>query len=145
MFALKGIGGWNREVLRASKPTQTYRGFRPAVYSVAVDILKRVQMQRLNITEPGAGYCHFPVERASSDYFAQLTEEVCLYDPRTNKWKWTRKGNGPNEAFDCAIYNYATLHILRPDLESNLRHGLSGNGKPIRMKRQQKTWKNRRI
>ena len=62
------------------------------------------------------GYCHFPLDRVQTDYFQQLTEEVCLYDQRTNKWKWTRRGRGPNEAFDCAIYNYAALHILKPDL-----------------------------
>lgn len=145
VFALKGVGGWNREVLKASKPQRTYRGYRPAIYSVAVDILKRIQMQRLNIPNPGPGYCHFPVERTSGDYFQQLTSEVCLHDPRTNKWKWTKKDDGDNEAFDCAIYNYATLHILNPDLESNVRHGLSGGGGGVRFKRQQKTWKNRRI
>ena len=145
VFALKGVGGWNREVLKASKPQKTYRGYRPAIYSVAVDILKRVQMQRLNITNEGTGYCHFPIERTSSDYFQQLTSEICLYDPRTNKWKWTKKDDGGNEALDCAIYAYATLHILKPDLESNLRHGLSGDGKPVRFKRQQRSWKNRRI
>ena len=145
VFALKGVGGWNREVLKASKPQRTYRGYRPAIYSVAVDILKRIQMQRLNIPQPGAGYCHFPMERTSGDYFQQLTSEVCLYDPRTNRWKWTKKDDGPNEALDCAIYNYATLHILKPDLESSLRHGLSKDGQAVRFKRQQRSWKNRRI
>ena len=144
-FALKGISGWNREVLKASKPQRTYRGYRPAIYSVAVDILKRVLMQRLNITQVGPGYCHFPAERVGTDYFQQLTEEICVYSPRTNKWRWERRSNGPNEALDNFVYNYATLHILKPDLESNLRHGLSGDGKPVRFKRQQRSWKNRRI
>ena len=141
IYALKGIGGWNREVLKASKPTRTYRGYRPAIYSVAVDILKRIQMQRLNIPKPGAGYCHFPLDRVQTDYFQQLTEEVCLLDQRTNKWKWERRSNGPNEAFDCAIYNYATLHILKPDLESNLRHRLSKKGAAKGFVRQQRTWR----
>ena len=145
VFALKGIGGWNREVLRASKPTRTYRGYRPAIYSCAVDILKRITMQRLNIKEPGVGYCHFPVERVNSDYFQQLTEEICLHDKRTHKWKWTRRSNGPNEALDCFAYNYAVLHILKPDLASNLRRGLSKTGKPVQQKRTQKTWKNKGI
>lgn len=141
IFALKGIGGWNREALTASRPTRTYKGYRPAIYSVGVDILKRIQMQRLNIAKPGAGYCHFPLDRVQTDYFQQLTEEVCLYDQRTNKWKWTRRGRGPNEAFDCAIYNYATLHILKPDLESKMRHGLSKKGGAKGFVRKQRTWR----
>lgn len=142
VFALKGVGGWNREVLRASRPQRTYRGVRPALYTIAVDIAKQVLMKRLNIEKPGPGYCHFPVERATGEYFKQLTSEVLLFDPRTNKRRWTKKDDGDNEALDCAIYAYTALHILHPDLDANVRHGLRGKGHPVVAKRQQKTWKN---
>ena len=50
LFALKGVGGWNREVLKSTKPTLMQNGkLRPAVHTLAVDILKQVLMKRLNI------------------------------------------------------------------------------------------------
>ena len=142
-FALKGIGGFNRDVIQWSKPQKTYQGIRPALYTIAVDILKRTLMQRLNISEVGVGYCHFPNDRAESEYFTQLTSEVLLHDPRTNKWKWEKKDRGNNEALDCAIYNYAVLHILKPDLEANVRYGVRTKGKQQR--KRQRTVKNRWI
>ena len=123
IHAVKGIGGWNREVIRGTKPQMTYKGYRPALFSIGVDIVKRIIMQRFNIALPGPGYCHFPQERAEGEYFDQLTQEVLLYDPRTGKRKWEKKdGQGAdNEALDCRVYSYAALHIVNPDLA--IRHG----------------------
>ena len=144
LFALKGVGGWNREELRSTKPQIMPNGkYRPAVYTLAVDKLKRILMQRLNISEPGAGYCHFPVERAGTEYFKQLTSEVLMHNPSTNKWKWTKKDHDDNEALDCAIYAYAVLHILNPNLDLPQRHGYFKKGKPTTRKQTVKTIKNR--
>ena len=142
LFALKGVGGWNRDVLRSTKPQVMPTGkVRPAVHTLAVDILKQVLMKRLNITAPGAGYCHFPVERAGTEYFKQLTSEVLMHNPKTNKWKWTKKDHEDNEALDCAIYNYATLHILNPDLRQPIRHGYVKKGKPSTGRKTVKTFR----
>ena len=130
IYAVKGIGGWNREVLKGSKPTQTYRGYRPALFSIGVDIAKRILMHRLNIETVGQGYCHFPQERAEGEYFTQLTSEVLVYDPKTGKRKWEKKDTSvDNEALDCRVYAFAALHILQPDLSPGSgRHGyLKGN------------------
>ena len=122
IYAIKGIGGWNRDVIKGSKPTQTYRGYRPALFSIGVDIAKRILMHRLNIQTVGQGYCHFPQERAQDEYFNQLTSEVLVYDPKTGKRKWEKKDTSiANEALDCRIYAFAALHILQPDL--NVMHG----------------------
>ena len=127
IWAVKGIGGWNRDVLKGVKAQMTYKGYRPPLFSIGVDTAKRILMQQLNVAKPGQGYCHFPIECAEGDYFNQLTSEVLLYDPRTGKRKWEKKDGGPNEALDCRIYAYAALHIRKPDLEvEGVRYGLRG-------------------
>ena len=143
VYALKGVGGWNRDVLKSSKPQVTYKGVRPALFTVAVDIAKRILMQRLNVKEPGAGYCHFPTERTSGDYFKQLTGEVLLHDPRTNKWKWTKKDTDTNEALDCRVYAWTALQIANPDLSQNIQYGVRGKGGQQRPKQAVKTIRNR--
>ena len=143
VYALKGVGGWNRDVLKSSKPQVTYKGVRPALFTVAVDIAKRILMQRLNVSEPGAGYCHFPAERTGGDYFKQLTGEVLLHDPRTNKWKWTKKDTDTNEALDCRIYAWTALQIANPDLSQNIQYGVRGKAGQNRPKQKVKTIRNR--
>ena len=149
IFALKGVGGWNRETLRSTGAQMTVTGrMRPAVHTLAVDTLKGVLMKRLNLTidkETGdipPGYCHFPTERAGTEYFTELTSEVLLHNPRTNKWKWTKKDHDENEALDCAIYAYGTLLILKPDLQSGVRHGYFKSGKPSGKRRTVRSIKN---
>lgn len=138
IFAVKGVGGWDRDEIRITAPTLMTNGkYRPAVHSLAVDRLKRVLMKRLNITEAGPGYCHFPHERSGTEYFKQLTSEVMLFNKNTGKWKWTKKDADDNEALDCAVYNYAVLHILNPDLSIAKRHNFTkgGNRKAVPRKR----------
>lgn len=128
VFAVKGIGGWNRDALKGVKATLTYKGYRPPLFSIGVDIVKRIIMSSLNVTKEGQGYCHFPMERAEGEYFRQLTSEVLLYDPMTGKRKWEKKDASDNEALDCRVYAYAALHIRKPDLTTEMRHGLRGVG-----------------
>ena len=121
IYALKGVGGWNREMLKSTKPMLMQNGkVRPPVHTLAVDIMKRVLMMRLNIPTVGAGYCHFPTDRSGTEYFNQLTSEMLMLNPKTNKMRWTKKDHDDNEALDCAVYNYAVLHILNPDLQSTM-------------------------
>lgn len=128
VYACKGIHGWNKDVIRGSKATMTYKGYRPPLFSLGVDIIKRVIMQKLNIQGAGnPGYCHFPSERAEGEYFDQLTSETLMYDPRTGRRKWVKKDSGANEALDCRVYAYAALHVLKPDL--NVPHALVGEGR----------------
>ena len=144
LFAVKGVGGFEREVLKSTKPMLMQNGkLRPAVHTLAVDILKQVLMKRLNISKPGAGYCHFPTDRAGGEYFKQLTSEMLMWNPKTKRWKWTKKDHEDNEALDCAIYAYATLHILNPDLQVNRRHGYFKTDKVTRKKPTVTSIKNR--
>lgn len=142
--AIKGIGGWNREVIKGTKPQMTYKGYRPALFSIGVDIVKRILMQRLNLATEGLpGYCHFPTERSEGEYFHQLTSEVLLYDPRTGKRKWEKKElNIDNEALDCRIYAYAALHIRNPDLDQpKVFYGLRGTKQSGGARYQSKSFK----
>ena len=90
--------------------------WRPDIISVGVDVVKRIVMQRLNLQEPGPGYCHFPHDR-DLEYFLQLTAEHLI---RTNKYgfpqdRWEKKYER-NEAFDCRVYAYATYRLIAPIL-----------------------------
>lgn len=81
------------------------------LFTIGVDAAKESVVGRLSITEPGPGYCHFPVGRDES-YFEQLTAEVCvtLYDknPPYNVWKKKVPGSR-NEALDFRVYSFAAL------------------------------------
>ena len=143
IFALKGVGSFNRDMLKSTKTMLMHNGkVRPPVHTLAVDIMKRVLMSRLNIPRVGAGYCHFPTDRSGTEYFNQLTSEMLILNPKTNRLKWTKKDHDDNEALDCAVYNYATLHILNPDLQSNVRHAYFKSGKPGAKKPTIKSFKN---
>lgn len=144
IFAVKGVGGWLRDEIVTTKPQIMPNGkYRPPVHSLAVDKLKQVLMKRLNITEIGAGYCHFPHERSGTEYFKQLTSEVLMFNKTTGKWKWQKKDADANEALDCAVYNYAVLHILSPDLSIAQRHNFTKGGKSAQPKKRQKHIKNK--
>ena len=67
---------------------------------------------------------------------------MLILNPKTNRLKWTKKDHDDNEALDCAVYNYATLHILNPDLQSNVRHAYFKSGKPGAKKPTIKSFKN---
>jgi phage terminase large subunit GpA-like protein len=59
------------------------------LYPLGVDTAKEVIYSRLKITEPGAGYYHFPQDR-DREYFLQLTAEkqVTRFTKRMPKREW---------------------------------------------------------
>ena len=115
IFALKGRAGWKVDEVQRTSRARLERGkWRPDIISVGVDVVKRTVMQRLNLQEPGPGYCHFPHDR-DLEYFLQLTAEHLI---RTNKYgfpqdRWEKKYER-NEAFDCRVY--ATYRLIAPML-----------------------------
>lgn len=117
IFALKGRSGWKvDEVQRTSRAKLEKGRWRPDIISVGVDVVKCTVMQRLNLQDPGPGYCHFPFDR-DLEYFLQLTAEHLI---RTSRYgfpqdRWKKKYEG-NEAFDCRVYAYATLWLIYPIL-----------------------------
>ena len=73
-----------------------------------------VVTRKLNVTEPGPNYCHFPLSY-NTEYFKQLTAEQVVSKPKgaSNERVWTKMYEY-NEAFDCRVYGYSAYKILFP-------------------------------
>ena len=116
IFAIKGVAGTGKPIIKKMRSK--------AAFLVGVDTAKERLYSHLQLTEVGAGYCHFPQER-DEEYFLQLTAEKSLI--RYNKgfsfryWKKIRKRN---EALDCRVYAMAAKELRNPNydkLEKNLK------------------------
>lgn len=110
IWAIKGAGGfgrliWPKSAGRAGKTSAQ-------VFIVGVDTAKDVLYGRMKrITQPGAGYIHFPVS-VDEVYFDQLTAEVLVYrmaqGRRMRSYK-PRSSGSRTEALDCLVYAYAAF------------------------------------
>jgi phage terminase large subunit GpA-like protein len=110
VWAIKGAGGfgrliWPKSAGRAGKTSAQ-------VFIVGVDTAKDVLFGRLKrITQPGAGYIHFPVS-VDEVYFDQLTAETLIYrmvqGRRVRSYK-PRSSGSRTEALDCLVYAYAAF------------------------------------
>lgn len=114
VFALKGISGAGRPVVKVSRRVTGRRTRDVDLYQVGVDDAKSLIYARLQSENPGPGYCHFPLAR-DAEYFEQLTAEKQITKfykgfPR-KEWVKTRPRN---EALDCRVYAFAALKILNP-------------------------------
>ena len=140
IFAIKGVGGWNRPVVAAPRKSRPGRKGRPVMlFPVGVDETKLIVMRRLKI-ESGPGACHFPDNR-EPEYFHQLTaERLVTRMVRGFPFREWHKTRERNEALDCRVYAYAALKIdnpnikvrlarLKPDLEE-LPPDIDATGKP---------------
>lgn len=120
LYALKGSS--TRGAPLVGKPTtkskkKGHLGLE--LYPVGGDAAKDSIAARLEIDEPGPGYCHFPDDR-DDHYFEMLTaeERVTLYTKGVAYHTWRlKKGHKRNESIDCRVYSYAALHILNPQWE----------------------------
>lgn len=111
VWAIQGKAG--KYPVWKSTPGKSKYSNRP-VFTIGVDNAKEAIYARLNIAEPGPGYCHFPSDR-DRDYFDQLTAEtrVPVYGPSGMKWVWKKKNLGDrNEKLDIRVYAYAALESL---------------------------------
>lgn len=111
------------------------------IYILGVDSGKDDISNRLKITEPGEGYCHFPTEERGYDeaYFRGLTSEhkVVTQEKGKLKTKWMQKSGSRNEPFDLFNYNYAVMEIMDPDwdvLERKLKKGIDYTKRETRRK-----------
>lgn len=89
-------------------------------FVIGTDSVKDTLFGRMEIAEPGAGYCHFPVDYLP-DYFDQLTAEHCVtrFKKGIPYREWVmRKNRKRNEALDIFVYNYVALRILNPNFEA---------------------------
>jgi len=121
-----------------------------------VDAAKVAIYQRLQIEEPGAGYCHFP-SRAPYDeeYFRQITSEKLVRKTSRLGYpelRWVRRPNRRAEALDVRVYALAALEGLQAagaSLEhaaENLKNarakeeGATGKQKAVAARRRRNKW-----
>lgn len=120
IFALKGVPGAGRPIIALSRKSRAKTRRKVDLYTVGVDDAKILLASRLKITEPGAGYCHFPMAR-DEEFFLQLTAEKMVTKFRRGfpyrEWIKTRPRN---EATDNRIYGHAVLKILNPNYQALL-------------------------
>ncbi|WP_263080693.1 phage terminase large subunit family protein [Endozoicomonas sp. Mp262] len=89
---------------------------------VGTDTAKELVYQRYRITEPGGGYCHWPVKDCfDEDYFRQATAEEKLKKFKNGipYFYWDAKGRR-NEALDCRVYSLTAVRILQQHKGINL-------------------------
>lgn len=115
VWAVKGASErqGQRSPIWPKKPTLKTSNRTP-LYLVGTNAAKDATAARLRISEPGPGYCHFPVER-DKEYFDQLTAEklVTRKDNSGGRARvWVCPDGRRNEALDCRVYAYAALQGL---------------------------------
>lgn len=141
LFAIKGVGGWDRPVVTAPSRKRTGRGQRKVdLFSVGTDEAKLTVMRRLAVGEPGPGYTHIPADR-EAEWFHQITAEklVTKYIKGVAKREW-HQTRPRNEALDCRVYAYAALKIASPNIRRHAERlkvmsdeeGQEGKEKPIK-------------
>ncbi len=127
VFAIKGKGGPGNPAI-VGKPTRNNR-HRTALFTLGVDTLKELFWSRLNVDEPGPGYCHFPrgYEKGHDRaYYIGITSEKKMLRYRKGRpyIEWVKRRSGiRNEPLDCRIYATGALEIFNPDLEKLAKSG----------------------
>lgn len=128
VFAIKGQGGDGipytkppskvKIVVNGKAIGQTW------LYVLGVDSGKADIMNNIKVQEPGAKYCHFPVEPDRGydmTFFNGLLSEKCVMETEKGRTRWVWKkllGHERNEALDCRNYALAAFRVLDPDLDA---------------------------
>ena len=115
IYAIKGVGGEGRPII--GKPSKNNIG-KIKLFPVGVDTAKLLLFSRFRISEPGPGYCHFPVGR-EDEYFKQLAAEkiATRYHKGFAKREFV-KTRTRNEALDVRVYAMSALSLLNVNLTS---------------------------
>ena len=116
IFAIKGSN--DSAAAYIQKPTKNNRE-QAYLFTIGVDTGKSWLMDRLKLSEPGPGFCHFPREDGrgyDEKYFKGLTSEkkVMRYKMGRPYFAWELKDKGEhkrNEALDCRNYATAAIEI----------------------------------
>jgi phage terminase large subunit GpA-like protein len=115
VFATKGVNTGticNKGTWQGDKSNKS----RCILRTVNVDDAKTIIFNRLQITEPGPGYCHFP-SHYTDKHFEQLTNEEKVEKHKRGSlvgYEWRKKG--PNEQLDCRAYALGALEYLNPNM-----------------------------
>ena len=115
VFATKGVNTGticNKGTWQGDKKKKA----RAILRAVNVDDAKTIIFNRLRITEPGPGFCHFP-SHYSDQHYKQLTNEEKIEKRKRGVligYEWRQKG--PNEQLDCRAYSLGALEYLNPSM-----------------------------
>lgn len=141
-YAIKGYAGkpdipliYHKRIvdIKEERGRQTVVVDKTMLQILGVDSGKEDITNRLKITEPGEGYCHFPADEGRGydhDYYEGLTSEhkVEKNVGGVIKTAWVKKSGARNEPFDLLNYNYAAVELIKPNwdvLEEKLEHGIN--------------------
>lgn len=139
-YAVKGANVPGKPLVSQYSLLKKAGGF-VRLYTVGTETAKDTFVNRLAVTKPGPGYCHFPVEFErdgrtyyGADYFKQLRSEhaVMKRTKRGTARVWEKiKASWRNEALDVRVYNMAALAILNLDFERLAARRLAGKPAPL--------------
>ncbi|RDY28645.1 phage terminase large subunit family protein, partial [Lachnotalea glycerini] len=128
VFAIKGKGGEGIpftsppskvNIIKEDDQGNKYVIGKAWLYTIGVDSGKEKIMSALEVNEPGARYCHYPIQEEKgydSNYFNGLLSERMTY--KGGKWKWEKlPGHIRNEPLDCRNYANAAFRVLNPNLD----------------------------
>jgi phage terminase large subunit GpA-like protein len=115
-IAIKGDGGLGKPFIKGAG-TFT-KSNRARLMIIGVDSGKEEIVNRLLVSAPGAGYCHFPklpngqdARGYDEEFFKGLTAERRIVKSRHGfrTYIWTKRLSQRNEPFDCRNYALAAL------------------------------------
>lgn len=115
-YAIVGRSGKGRPLVTSGqKPLRRY-GIK--LHIVGTDTAKELLLfSRLQISEPGPGFCHFPQSYPPA-FFKMLVAEkrVLSYTNGRPTHKWVLKKGTRNEALDLRVYGLALFALLNPNM-----------------------------
>ena len=113
VYLFKGDSSTRQKLITKTYPDNTSRSDRKAgargdvpVYLLQTDRLKDGIHNNLKRESAGPGFIHFP------DWIGEWFYDELTYEVRGTDGKWSKPGNGPNEALDLFCYCHA-LVVLR--------------------------------
>ncbi|MGR8917974.1 MAG: phage terminase large subunit family protein [Gammaproteobacteria bacterium] len=130
-WAIPGKGSSTRGVPIHSFPLRPNQQHRVYLTQIGTDTAKDLIYQRLMLSEPGPGYCHFPVaDIYDEEWFEQLTGE---YKKRRHSrghvfFEWHQK-RPRVEALDCRVYALAAMRVAIERLGYSLSNTPPPGGK----------------
>ncbi|MBI9092810.1 MAG: phage terminase large subunit family protein [Desulfobacterium sp.] len=113
IFATKGV---NTGTICNKGTWQGEKKRRAILHTVNVDVAKEIVFRRLQIEEPGPGFCHFP-DHYTDRHYQQLTNEEKREKRKSGVlvgYEWIKKG--PNEQLDCRGYALGAFVRLNPNM-----------------------------
>lgn len=118
IYPVRGDEGWGKGFVDRPMRKNKYGVW---AFRAFADEIKSQVYSYLQIEEPGAGFCHWPIKDCyDKAYFSQLTSEY-LDKKWTNgryRLRWILPQGRRNEALDIRMLNIAALYILNPQFNS---------------------------